>query len=328
VDALSISTGPPEHPLLDFTALLRQGLSELERIAGDQWTDFNAHDPGITLLEAMCYALSDLGYRTFHPIPDLLAEAGSGSASCLFTPAQALTCRAVTQDDLRRVVLDVPGVKNAWIVRADGKSPTLRYDPAAKTISIDRDARPAANTEPVAPGGIWRVLVEKSDIQDIDASVLRRAVAQRLYANRPLCEDFDDIAMLDPMQVAVRASVEIGETENGADVLLGIFERVGALISPSVGFLTLDQALARGFGTEEIFQGPPLARGFIDPATLPQAERRVALHTSDVIHEIMNVPGVRAIRWIRLARAGDIVLRPALSSSSRTGSRSWSTRRA
>ncbi|GLH76292.1 hypothetical protein SSBR45G_12000 [Bradyrhizobium sp. SSBR45G] len=304
MDAMPISTGPPEHPLLDFKTLLRQGLSELERIAGDQWTDFNAHDPGITLLEAMCYALSDLGYRTFHPIPDLLAEAGSDTANGLFTPAQALTCRAVTPDDLRRVVLDVPGVKNAWIVGADGTSPPLRYDPAAKTITIDRDPTPPANSEAVVPRGLWRVLVEKSDLQDIDASVVRLAVAQRLYANRPLCEDFDDIVMLDPMPVAVRASVEIGETENGADVLLGIFERVSALISPSVGFLRLDQALGRGARSDEIFEGPPLLRGFVDATTLPGAERRVALHTSDVIRAIMSVPGVRAVRWILLARAG------------------------
>jgi hypothetical protein len=310
MDAISISTGPPEHPLLDYATLLRQGMSELERVAGEQWTDFNAHDPGITLLEAMCYALSDLGYRTFHPIPDLLAEAGAQAETSLFTPAQALTCNAVTSDDLRRVVLDVPGVKNAWIIKADGTSPPLRYDPAAKTISFDRDPTPAANTEAVVPRGLWRVLVEKSDLQDIDASALRRAVAERLHANRPLCEDFDDIVMLDPMPVAVLASVEIGETENGADVLLGIIEQVSALISPSVGFLRLDQALARGASTDEIFDGPPLERGFVDTSTLPAAERRVALHTSDVIREIMSVPGVRAIRWIRLARAGDSVGEP------------------
>ncbi|NPU68829.1 hypothetical protein HL667_27770 [Bradyrhizobium sp. 83012] len=304
MDALSISTGPPEHPLLDFTALLRQGLTELERLAGEQWTDFNAHDPGITLLEAMCYALSDLGYRTFHPIPDLLAEAGKTTEACLFTPAQALTSRAVTPDDLRRIVLDVPGVKNAWIVTADGASLPLRHDPDAKTIAIDRDPTPPASSEAVAPRGLWRVLVEKSDLQDIDAAVVRLAVAQRLSANRPLCEDFDDIVMLDPMPVAVRASVEIGETENGADVLLGIFERVSALISPSVGFLRLDQALAQGARSDEIFEGPPLLRGFVDPATLPAAGRRVALHTSDVIRAIMSVPGVRAVRWILLARAG------------------------
>ncbi|MGC2776847.1 MAG: hypothetical protein WA418_14560 [Bradyrhizobium sp.] len=310
MDAISISTGPPEHPLVDYATLLRQGMSELERVAGEPWTDFNAHDPGITLLEAMCYALSDLGYRTFHPIPDLLAEAGAQTETSLFTPAQALTCNAVTADDLRRVVLDVPGVKNAWIIKADGTSPPLRYDPAAKTISFDHDPTPAANTEAVVSRGLWRVLVEKSDLQDIDASALRRAVAERLHANRPLCEDFDDIVMLDPMPVAVLASVEIGETENGADVLLGIIAQVSALISPSVGFLRLDQALARGASTDEIFDGPPLERGFIDTSTLPAAERRVALHTSDVIREIMSVPGVRAIRSIRLARAGDSVGEP------------------
>ena len=27
-----------------------RALAELERLTGDQWTDFNAHDPGITLI--------------------------------------------------------------------------------------------------------------------------------------------------------------------------------------------------------------------------------------------------------------------------------------
>ena len=50
MDAITIATGPPEHPILDYATLLRQGMAELERLAGDQWTDFNAHDPGITVL--------------------------------------------------------------------------------------------------------------------------------------------------------------------------------------------------------------------------------------------------------------------------------------
>src|SRR5215213_10294888 len=113
MDPVTISSGPPEHPILDYAALRGQGLAELERLAGGQWTDFNAHDPGITVLEAVCYALTDLGYRAFHPIPDLLAEAGADGLAGLFTPAEALTCQAVSADDLRRIVLDVPGVKNA-----------------------------------------------------------------------------------------------------------------------------------------------------------------------------------------------------------------------
>ena len=49
-----------------------------------------------------------------------------------------------------------------------------------------------------------------------------------------------------------------------------------------------------------------MTRGFVDRRTLPAAERRVALHTSDVIRAIAAAPGVRAVRWIRLARAGDM----------------------
>jgi len=305
MDAVTIPTGPAEHPILDYAALVRQGIAELERLTGDQWTDFNAHDPGITLLDSVCYVLTDLGYRTFHPIPDLLAEAGPNAKLGLFTPAEVLTTAAVTPDDLRRVVLDVPGVKNAWIEKVALPTPRLRYDAAAKTVAIDTGQTPSMASEAVNPAGLWRVLVEKSDLEDVDTSTLRRAVARRLHANRPLCEDFDDIVVLDPMPVAVIASIEIGETENGNDVLLGILERVGALISPAVGFLSLDQALAAGMSVDGAFEGPALDRGFVDSTTLPAAERRVALHTSDVIQEIMAVSGVRAVRSISLARAGD-----------------------
>ena len=38
MDAVSIPTGPAEHPILDYAALLRQGVAELVRLAGDLLT--------------------------------------------------------------------------------------------------------------------------------------------------------------------------------------------------------------------------------------------------------------------------------------------------
>src|SRR4051812_39371944 len=124
MEPVTLPTEPPEHLVLDYAALVAEGMAQLQRLAGGAWTDFNAHDPGITLLEAGCYALTDLGYRIFHPVPDLLADGGGDSGAGLFTPAQVLTGRAVTPDDLRRVVLDVPGVKNAWVEQV--AQPALR----------------------------------------------------------------------------------------------------------------------------------------------------------------------------------------------------------
>lgn len=195
MDAITLPAGPPEHPILDYDALVREGLRQLERMSDGGWTDFNAHDPGITILEAACYALTDLGYRIFHDVPDLLAEGSTDPSASLFSAAEVLSGRAVTIADLRRVALDVGGVKNAWIEPVERPSVRLTFDEGAKELSIDGGtaAEPAPGSDAVMLRGLYRVLIEKSDLEDIDSAALRRAVAKRLHAHRNLCEDFDEI---------------------------------------------------------------------------------------------------------------------------------------
>ena len=108
----SLSTAPLEHVALDYAALRTAGVRHLERLAGHLWTDFNDHDPGITILEQLCYALTDVAYRAAHELPDLLSEPGPTN---LYTPARILGSRPVTLLDLRKLVIDVDGVKNAWV---------------------------------------------------------------------------------------------------------------------------------------------------------------------------------------------------------------------
>ena len=84
-------------------------------MSGGAWTDFNLHDPGITILEVLCYALTDLVYRTSYSMPDLLANGGANPYASLHLAPEILSCHPVTITDLRRLVLDVEGVKNAWI---------------------------------------------------------------------------------------------------------------------------------------------------------------------------------------------------------------------
>ena len=56
------------------TCLRAEGLKYVEQLARRIWTDYNVHDPGITILELLCYAITDLGYRTSYPIQDILTE--------------------------------------------------------------------------------------------------------------------------------------------------------------------------------------------------------------------------------------------------------------
>ena len=280
---------------MDFASLRQEGIRLLERMAGDQWTDFNPHDPGITILEQLCYVLTDLSYRTGFDIPDLLAEGGGDPYQNLHRPAEILTGRPVTLNDLRRLVLDVEGVKNAWIEVVKQSAPTLYYHPDKRELSLLADPPPA---ERVSLRGLYRVLIEAKE--GADGNVTARVV-QRLHHSRGLCEDFAEIGLLTLQPIQVSATVEIGIVDDVARVAQAIEQRIADEISPPVAFSSLAELLRAGHSADEIFDGPRLQQGFITDEVLQRATRRTAVNTSDLIHAIMDVQGVRAVRQIRLS---------------------------
>ena len=296
---------PADSPATDFEGLRQEGIRLLQQLAGATWTDHNDHDPGITILEQLCYALTDLGYRIDYDIPDLLASSGD-PARDLYTPGQVLSSEPVTLKDIRKLALDVPGVKNAWIEPVEPDPPSYRYSEKPKQNGevvgqIDINGDPQA-TEPVALKGLYRVLILKNE--NSDGSTVARDATLRLHAHRNLCEDFAEIRVLDPTPVALQASVEIGQVDDAEQVLVEIYRAVADYLAPSVAFLTLDEMLAAGKRVDEIFEGPLLEHGFIDDESLGRLERRSVIHTSDLIRVIMGVPGVRGPPDFGLGRGG------------------------
>lgn len=109
----TISKFAPEDISMDFERLRQEGIQHLEDLATYIWTDFNVHDPGITILEVLCYAITDLGYRANLPIEDILAS--NNGDSSFFTATEILPICPVTQNDYRKLLIDFPGVRNAWV---------------------------------------------------------------------------------------------------------------------------------------------------------------------------------------------------------------------
>src|ERR1700720_1506279 len=64
---------PVLEPDEDFYRLRREGIGYIQQAGSARWTDYNVHDPGITILEALCYAITDLGYRIDWNIADVLS---------------------------------------------------------------------------------------------------------------------------------------------------------------------------------------------------------------------------------------------------------------
>src|SRR5262249_23767395 len=121
--ATALPKNQPLEPAQDFYRLRRDGIGFIAQMASKQWTDYNTHDPGITTLEALCYAITDLAYRTGWNIQDILPPKIAPSDplqpypnQAFFTAREILTISPTTADDFRRLLIDLPRVRNAWVL--------------------------------------------------------------------------------------------------------------------------------------------------------------------------------------------------------------------
>lgn len=158
--------------------LLREtGLQHIEKLARAIWTDYNVHDPGITLLELLCYAITDLGYRTGYDIKDLLTEEIDGQPvnnSFFHTARDIFPTNPVSFSDLRKLLIDITGVKHAWI----SKNENVRYwlDPVEKRLQNAPEKPSYLACPPL--NGLFDVLLEYEDF--INTSNEGRIIRQGL----------------------------------------------------------------------------------------------------------------------------------------------------
>jgi hypothetical protein len=156
----------------NYGYLRARGLQYIERLAHLQWTDYNVHDPGVTILELLCYAITDVGLRAAYPMRDLLAAPSAGGTSVagdFHLAHEVLVCKPVSFDDLRRLLIDIGGVRNAWIERHRG----VTY-----ALDVRHDTLTATSTgESIELNGLFNVYLEYEDfVMESDPSYRTRTV--------------------------------------------------------------------------------------------------------------------------------------------------------
>jgi hypothetical protein len=117
-ETVSLIKDNPLLPAEDYAAMRKQGFKNIEKLGHDIWTDYNNSDPGITILEAVIYAITDLGYRTGFEVKDLLTPehlTDDTWKQVFYTARQILHNSALTITDYRKMIVDIKGVRNAWI---------------------------------------------------------------------------------------------------------------------------------------------------------------------------------------------------------------------
>lgn len=280
-----------------FEALRSEGLRLVRTLAIDTWTDYNLHDPGVTILEQLCYALTDLDYRTDFPVADLLTGADGRidyAGLALHPPAAVLPARPCTADDYRGALLDtIASLANAW-VRAD----------------VDAGA---------ALPGLYHVAVKLAAGAADDAT--RDDIAARVRevcrANRNLCEDVETVTVVKPLPVRFSGEIEVGGARPPADILAEVLDLCARAVSAGVAFHSFEQALADGMALEDILQPLHTRHGVLRPEDLARADRE-ELFVGDLIARVRAVEGVRHVRHLALAREGSEPTTGALRWNART----------
>lgn len=286
----------PEY--FDFDILRKEGLNHIGNLSGKIWTDHNLHDPGITILETLCFALIDLGYRSRLPIEDLLTSKQDALEDNFFTPDQILTCNPLTIIDYRKMLIEIDGVRNVWLEVSEDEKFELSCTNSTKYFL----------------NGVYKVLLEldserikefkKTKSDDEIIKKIEAEAKKRLHAHRNLAEDFDcNIQILEPLPMAICGEIILTDDAQIADVFREIIYKIQQFFSPDVPFYTLQDLLEKGKPIEDIFAGRPLyevSRGFIDTDELAEMKRHKTICLSDIYHIILAIKGVRAANDLKL----------------------------
>ncbi|CAL1517156.1 hypothetical protein [Chitinophaga sp. MM2321] len=169
MDDAFISKNPPAQPSMDYNLLREAGIAYIQGVSGTVWTDYNVHDPGITMLEMLCYAITDLGARANFDIKDLIAVSNAElPVKDFFTAAEVLTNVPVTVKDYRKLLIDQVGIRNAWLEKSTVSEQPLFVNLALKALSY-------TSSEPIQLNGLYNVQLEFEENEiwgDLNSNIL------------------------------------------------------------------------------------------------------------------------------------------------------------
>lgn len=269
-----------------FWALRALAIAHAQDASGQTWTDYNLHDPGVTLLEAVCFALTDLTYRADFEVADHLCGPNGvidGERQALFAPDEIFPCRATTPGDYRRWLLDqVPDIED------------VRFKPPGET----------------GVHGLHHMsllLSERADGSPERAKAAARAAFRR---QRGLGEDLEhETPCIEAKYGVLGLSAELEGARDPVDILADIYDLCSRFLTPRPQVLELEDRRREGLGLDQIFTGPATRGGFvadIAPARTPidDPSRRKApeeeLSLIDLRSRLLGIPGVANVTALTL----------------------------
>lgn len=263
-----IEQQPVEDAL--YTKLQEQTLDEVQRLAGKVWTDYNVHDPGITVGDVTNHALTELDYKLGFPLADYCVEKDgtfSPGRFGLFPPEEVYTTQPVTVEDYRRLFLaNIPDIDDVHLV-CDAKTGgyTIRILPS-----------------PFRKEKVGRICEE---------------VKALYHRYRNLCEFLSgEVEILEPDELEFQAEFEIAPGEDASVVLASVYAAILDYLSGAVRISMPDGTVTSAIPPGEWLEG---MTGAVRPV-LSEGKRT----EHELYKRLRTVKGVRSFTTCYLMKDG------------------------
>lgn len=279
---------------LGFDALRLQAITAAQQASGELWTDYNLHDPGVSLLEALCFALTEDLFAARQPVPQLLGLGPQHGAAAwarfgLHTPQALLPCHPSTRPDWE-----------TWL---------LQRLPHARQLSM----------RPLGATGLWRMALQSHADAAEDTLALRRKALQAYWPERNLGEDLAGAPqMLRSRWVALKVSLQIEGHRDVCELLAELLQRCDDCISARLPE-GLPEGLPPGTSATPVAEGP-LGRALTPAEGVWLDQDPALLFVSDLSRYLQGIDGLVAIDSLLLEPAPGEPTEPASDTPAAPGS--------
>jgi len=251
---------------MNFERLRDEAIENVQKYSGAEWTDYNLHDPGITILEALCFALTDLSYRTGFPITDILSDAKGNvdyEDQSFHLAPKILNTHPVSINDYRKIVIDeVDEIQNIWI------SPP-------QDLFGSKSVRGFYNVTLQLTVSAWQHLSEIDNDNSDKKDLIILKVKNILLKNRMIGNNFYNFKIIEPKEIKIIAKIAIDNSFSSEEILAQIFGTINNFLNPSVDYVLPNDLLKNNFKVEDIFNGPTLVKGIINDESLRELPKQI-----------------------------------------------------
>lgn len=253
-----------------YTRLQRDTIDRLQQLSGKVWTDFNAHDPGVTIADIANYLLTEVDYKLGFDLLDYLSDEDGVFSPLkygLYLPEEIYPTTPVRLEDYQKALLS--------------QFPLLK----SVSFTCDKD-------------GCYNVSVEPFHSDELSVCNMKNQIHKYFHANRNLCENINEITLNTPPILYLYAEIDVEPGKNATILLAQIYWQIQQYLAGSIHIENGDEQIRSKLSPEQWFEGTNTNNSRV---VIPNQENI----ETELYAKLTNIEGVRAFKTIYLVSLKD-----------------------